>query len=593
MKKKNVKTLLALLLAAVTTLSACGQGEPVSKPSEDKISTETSCESSTTETSESGKVAINIEDLPVITYYPQKASIASGLVTGYKAEAFAKAGVQVEVWAYSKEKTTGILTSGELPDIMYVAGQNAITAIENGYALCLEDYLDKLPNLTKTPYMEAATDNARNYLDAAEGKLYYIPVSIGETAMKTSYLDAAWQVPKVYWDVYNEIGRPEVNDFYGLIDVMEKMVAAHPKTEDGATVWGTILDNGATYANYWGPSQEWLAWNGYTYDYNQYLLTIDAVNDAEFHYLLEDDGVYYEGLKWYNEMYNRGLMDPDSINLDRGTVNSRIESGQCMIPTGTLCGYADDFHEVVIPGQKVYAEDNASTNGTRGWIISAETEHLEECLEFLNLMMDPDFLLEVEWGPEGDVWYVDEKGDAYITEEYAAYCADNSIYPDGFPMSTGDTLQWWNTTMPLSHNNATSYGNGKGGYRTSYVQNWSDRQEIVSATDNMLEWQEFTGYNYLLEMLEDQDMIIYNMPYDSRTTGFQEKPTDEMTLQISSIAEKIKNASWQMVYATSEGEFEKIWEQLKKDVEALEGQKLYEWICDNLENAAVKAGTAK
>ena len=292
MKNKSAKKLLALLLAVVVTLSACGG------PSNTKETTSEDTEKLdiVTTPEETGKTEVNIEDLPVITYYPQKASIASGIITGYKAQAFAKAGVQMEVWAHSEEKTTAILSSGELPDIMWVAGRdNLTTVIENGYAICLDDYLDKLPNIAKTPYMELAYENARNHVDVAEGKLYYSPGYIGYSAGATAFVDAAKQVPKVYWDVYNEIGRPEVKDLYDLIDVMEQMVKAHPETESGATCWGTIIDDGANF-DYWGPSQLWLAWNSYTYDYNKYLLTIDAINE-EFHYLLEDDGIYYEGLK--------------------------------------------------------------------------------------------------------------------------------------------------------------------------------------------------------------------------------------------------------------------------------------------------------
>jgi len=36
--------------------------------------------------------------------------------------------------------------------------------------------------------------------------------------------------------------------------------------------------------------------------------------DGAVEYILEDDSVFKEGLKWYNELYKRGLAAPDSIS---------------------------------------------------------------------------------------------------------------------------------------------------------------------------------------------------------------------------------------------------------------------------------------
>lgn len=59
-----------------------------------------------------------------------------------KADYFASRGFNVEVWAYSDEKTNAILASGDMPDIMYIPAKNVDDMIESGMLLNLDDYLD-------------------------------------------------------------------------------------------------------------------------------------------------------------------------------------------------------------------------------------------------------------------------------------------------------------------------------------------------------------------------------------------------------------------------------------------------------------------
>lgn len=49
-----------------------------------------------------------------ITFYPRDANVSSGLVGGFKGEYFASRGFNLDIWAYSDEKTNAILASGAL-----------------------------------------------------------------------------------------------------------------------------------------------------------------------------------------------------------------------------------------------------------------------------------------------------------------------------------------------------------------------------------------------------------------------------------------------------------------------------------------------
>ena len=172
MKMKNFKRVLGLVLAAAMVLTACGQKPAANEKTSEAVSkTETSV--SETESKETESVAateetvVNKEDLPVISLYPANASLYSGEVTGYRSDYFAEHGFQMEVWAFSAEKSNAMMVSGDLPDIMYVqAGSDMFkTLVENEQIINYDDYSSSV--------IYAAMDDL---VDGKYGKDGYTPV---------------------------------------------------------------------------------------------------------------------------------------------------------------------------------------------------------------------------------------------------------------------------------------------------------------------------------------------------------------------------------------------------------------------------------
>ena len=96
MKVKSFKRVLALALATAMVLTACGQ-KPAANTSESKTSESTPAkEESTPAASEEKKE--EAKEPVTITLYPKDANLFSGPVTGYRGEAFAAHGINLEVW---------------------------------------------------------------------------------------------------------------------------------------------------------------------------------------------------------------------------------------------------------------------------------------------------------------------------------------------------------------------------------------------------------------------------------------------------------------------------------------------------------------
>ena len=219
-------------------------------------------------------------EIVTLSVYPYTA-LNAGIDTGYRSQIYKQNGFQVNVWAWSAEKTNSILVSGNLPDIMYVAvGENLDNLIKTKKIINLEDYLDKLPNLYDNPQMENSLNYLRDAASNGTGSVYGLPVMIGTyPAFKSTLNPIHGNILKLKWDAYEMIGSPEFNDYWELLDVMEDMLEAMPYHEDGSKMYGTVLCSGFD-STYWGNMTYWFAQQGYMYNNLKYMLELDMADSS-------------------------------------------------------------------------------------------------------------------------------------------------------------------------------------------------------------------------------------------------------------------------------------------------------------------------
>ena len=162
-----------------------------------------------------------------ITFYPRDANLTSGLVGGFKGEYFASRGFNVEVWAYSDEKTNAILASGDLPDVMFIPTKNVNDMIDSGMLLNLDDYLDQMPHVQSYEGLETALNFVRKFRSNDTGSVYVMPVSVGDNAARYQLTDPTERnAVKINWQAYQKAGCPEITSMDDLLDVTEEMLAA-------------------------------------------------------------------------------------------------------------------------------------------------------------------------------------------------------------------------------------------------------------------------------------------------------------------------------------------------------------------------------
>lgn len=585
MKRNPFKRPFALGLAGAMALSMAACGSSSSSTASSTVAESASESAESTAQFNIGEVGTTTSaDVPTITLYPRDANLTSGLVGGYKGDYFASRGFNVEVWAYSDEKTNAILASGDMPDIMYIPAKNVDDMIESGMLLNLDDYLDQMPHVQSYDGLDTALNYVREYRSNDTGSVYVMPLVVGDNA--THYLASDTterNAVKLNWAAYEAAGCPEITDMDSLLDATEAMLAAMPTAEDGNPMYGTVLNSGSD-TSYWACMVMWYRMQGYLEQELPYLLEENMV-DGTVESILSEDSMYYQGLKWYNSAYKRGLIDPDSISNDRATQKPKVDNGYTITPSGYLPGCANTYMPYYVPGTKIYY-NYTNTYGDSNYVIgiNAKTENLEACLNFIDMLADPDAYLWIRSGPAGEIWDVDENGVATITEtgiESAKKYGTGGV----FTTSSGEEIALWNTPWIVSDGGAlTSYTDAEGNPRANMTSTWTEMLEISTDNDVVRAWQKDTGYDTWMDWLNENNAYADSSALDDITT-FVSIPDDVMQLTIDSIKDVVTTASWKMVYAESDADFDALWDKMVSDCEGLGAEDIISWRLADIENA--------
>lgn len=585
MKRNPFKRPFALGLAGAMALSMAACGSSSSSTASSTVAESASESAESTIQFNIGEVGTTTSaDVPTITLYPRDANLTSGLVGGYKGDYFASRGFNVEVWAYSDEKTNAILASGDMPDIMYIPAKNVDDMIESGMLLNLDDYLDQMPHVQSYDGLDTALNYVREYRSNDTGSVYVMPLVVGDNA--THYLASDTterNAVKLNWAAYEAAGCPEITDMDSLLDATEAMLAAMPTAEDGNPMYGTVLNSGSD-TSYWACMVMWYRMQGYLEQELPYLLEENMV-DGTVESILSEDSMYYQGLKWYNSAYKRGLIDPDSISNDRATQKPKVDNGYTITPSGYLPGWANTYMPYYVPGTKIYY-NYTNTYGDSNYVIgiNAKTENLEACLNFIDMLADPDAYLWIRSGPAGEIWDVDENGVATITEtgiESAKKYGTGGV----FTTSSGEEIALWNTPWIVSDGGAlTSYTDAEGNPRANMTSTWTEMLEISTDNDAVRAWQKDTGYDTWMDWLNENNAYADSSTLDDIRT-FVSIPDDVMQLTIDSIKDVVTTASWKMVYAESDADFDALWNQMVSDCEGLGAEDVISWRLADIENA--------
>ena len=564
-----MKRLLALLLVAVMALGivACakapattttsGKDTNNAAPVDNKDSKDTTAAPDTT----GGDEVPYLGEVEILN----GAGASAGLCVGWMPDYIRREiGVDMIGLPGGNDQVATGLAAGVLPDITIIKKTDDLdAAIQGGMILDLETVKDKLPNVFEN-YWDANRGMV-NYLKAVKsagtGKLY------GLARMYNAVPVPADDVGGIFlrYDVYGQVGYPEIKNYDDLLDCLAAMQAAYPTTPDGKKVYAISYfndwDNGTTRAyNYVWRSRGYWGRGIWTVDMKGYDGSIESMKLVK---QMEKGSDYYDFIKFMFKANQAGLVDPNTLSQTPDDSEAKVKSGEVLLQWDAW-GTDYDMEQqnqgigyCRVPIGEYFANDMDISYGSDTVVtISSNCKNLEAACALVNLMYDPAYVLSYMNGPRYQVWDYDENGDPYFVE--GGYEAMNNL----------DFTERGCIVMLTYHFCGLVPGCSDG--VTFDFSSWPSYDDMLAdgtivETKLMQDWKEHTsnGHRLLTDYFKDNDKLILIPSIASRS-----KSTDEQMVE-DRLNQRVTTGSWACMYAADEATFEAEWDSMYNDIVSL------------------------
>lgn len=419
-----------------------------------------------------------------------------------------------------------------------------------------DDVLSDFGPYIKDHMQEALKKNQQLTSDITEGErdtLYGFGYDVATSYAEHASFFYTWDVR---WDLYKQLGYPEVKNLEDFKKLMKDMTELCPEDDSGnktyaVSLWPEWDDAMVMYVKAMATAY---------YGYEELELGLLDLQTGEYHDALEKDGPYLEMLKFFNDLYQEGMLDPDSMTQNYEKMIAKVQNGGTMFSIFNYSGqlaYNKPSH--LKEGKLMYclrpeeatpiAYGMNPQGGDRVWTIGAKTEYPEKCMEVLNWLSTPEGKMTETYGPKEICWDYDKEGNPYLTElgKNCQKSKSTTKMENGYKGTFQDgSLQIVNTTWSLDAKNPEANG------ETYNYINWKSTLD-EDKTEIELDWREKTGCTGINDYMEKSNYVL------KPGTSYAKTPKDpEFRTTWSQVTNEIKNGSWKAMYAESDKEFDKI-----------------------------------
>lgn len=576
MKGKKLISLLCAGAMTASLLAGCGsssESADSSAASGSEKSTETTAEADSTDSTASDGDTMTIEIFDVAANY-------QGVQTGWFAKVV-KDRFNIELNIIAPQVAGDAIyqtrsSSGNLGDILILESGQFKECIDAGL---IKDISADIWNYSNLADYKDQIDVLNNGLEGNDnGATYGIPTEMLSTSPTSYSQDTIYSSPLLRWDLYKELGTPDIADLDGLLDVLEQMKEKHPTNDAGDACYAMSL---------------WPDWDGgdgmlgianvvqLTTWYGEKIKGSAILKpDGTFIPLTDKNGTYYKILKFLYEANQRGLVDPDSATQDWNSACAKMSAGQVYLmwyswQTGFWNSTerlkdGKGFIFTPVADQDYYTDADAYYGSGRVWAVGSQVddEKYAKIMEFLDWYASPEGLMFQHAGIEGFNYEVGEDGK--FTQINSNALMDNLNVPEewgggGYSDGNNAINQWIVNANSINPLTGESY----------VVTYWSSYKE-ETLTDMKREWRErFDAEEPADYMKKNNKLIIspnvsVSLPID----------TADISVIRNQCNETICDYSWRMIYASDDANFDALWDEMSKTLDGYGFQDLVKFDTD-------------
>ena len=349
-----------------------------------------------------------------------------------------KFNVTLKTKQYDNESLNLDLSGGTTCDIVQINDDHIEGVLKGKHAVNLEDYKDTLAKNIFSEDMSFSNEVMKEFKSNGEKTQYFVTprVTFGDT--EANYGTVLNNGYVVRWDLYKEIGCPEINSDEDYIKALKAMKEIYPETEDGLPVYAMSAYNDSQLHTYFYKgclAEGYVNLEGGIY-----------VQDVETNELLPDIydmhnpdilTPFWSGIKFYNQLYREGLLDPDCFITKTEDLKEKYTKGQYL--GGNVNWHYGTYNDnqraedpetlkeyVTLPAKLGWAnEKNLAGWFGKYFFVSSHSPNIDRAVMILDYLQSEEFSRDIDSGIEGR-WDKGEGGKPALKEDTIAMKTDGN-----------------------------------------------------------------------------------------------------------------------------------------------------------------------
>ena len=584
--RKNGKRILAMLLAAVMTasLAGCGKGGETA--------------AGTAGNDNGGQEAAGQDEVVTLKMFIRNQSKYTGLqedpVAKYIEE---KLGIRIELTVDSSLGNTTAqtstfnellatkLASNDLDDIMDFGSpsgnpeilNNLNRAVEAGMIIPLDDLVaEYTENLSTDPRLTIRNDYRREHM-YNDGKFYSVG---GWGGMGLDQLPGAanW----VRWDLYKEMGYPDVETDEDYLEMLKEMQDSYPETPGGEKVYaigGAFADpqgRGDGFVN-----RDYPLSKGYEPLEGNYAVYLNHATKQVEAPLQDPDSFFWNGVKLYYKANQMGILDPGAVTMSSAEYTEKINKGAYL---SAVNGWQVMNKEAILDGLGMKdagympmrpLEDVVSLSvywesvvGGNEFAITSKCKYPEKAIQFLDWCMSEEGSRMITQGAEGMAYTMD--GDVpSVTQQYLD---DNA----GGTVDMAETYGKWKYAGINAFQHIDVDSNGYY-IQPEQIPNVDNYSAVKKDALSFYGTESFT--DYFTQYKNRAGEKLPNVIWSTYTSGIGSKP-DDIKQKYAQINEYMYKQIFKMIYAKDDAEYEALQNEAMEKVGELGVDDVVKWYQD-------------
>lgn len=576
MKKRIVATLLTVVMTTSMILSGCGGGDQKAEttaPADEAApaeETEAAPEADDAEASDGEEASTETAEAPTVSHDEELtlevydvATNYQGLQSGWYGKILKdKFNIVLNIIAPQVSGDGEALyqtrsVAGNLGDIVLLDNADMLECVDVGLIADMSAEIKNYPNLMR--YWEQIEKFNAGIGDG----IWAIPTEMNTNGPTAYMAETVSSMPRIPWDFYSELGKPDMNTLDDLLQVLADMMEAHPTNEAGDKAYGMTL---------------WKDWDGTSIEnvnqltkwYGQEVNgSVLIGSDHSIVPLTDKDGAYYKMLHFYFQANQMGILDPDSATQDWTSANDKMKQKRTyLVWNNWMQGFTNspeigekgaNYMGMPIADITVFQTSDYYYGSGRVFGIGSQVDDDTKAriMEFFDWLASPEGCTIQHAGDEGIIYTVNDDGTYTLTEDgYNRFTTEIMIPEELGGGNWKDGNNQVNQWIVQSYDTNPVTGE-------SYVPDlWASYLEKNNTKTNK-EWQEKFGAKNEVEYLKEHGMMS---PVPSVNMSLAIDTTD-IGLIRSQCKTIVCDSSWKAIFAADETAFEATWDDMCAQLE--------------------------